>query len=142
MKKLFSGIKLVHIFLFLIGLCALIFFFPLSQNHVLMDTISPVVAIIDEGGMIGTGTLIDETTVLTSRHILEPGKRYGVRFSDTRIEWAQVRATHPILDIALLSLKNPRKSEYYSISHQNATVGLSVVALGIQSEEFSLKQLH
>lgn len=105
-----------------------------------MDSTASIVAIIDEGGMIGTGTLIDDDTILTSRHILTRGKRYGVRFADTGIEWAQVRATHPTLDIALLSLENPHEGKYPTISTQKLTAGLSVVALGIESESFSLAQ--
>ena len=69
------------------------------------------------------------------------GNRYGVRFSDASLEWSQVSAIHPTLDIALLSLEKPHKGEYPIISLQKPTAGVSVVALGTESDDFSLVQL-
>lgn len=83
---------------------------PLSIQesvHNIIDTISPaVVMIVNKDGISGTGIMIDrEGTILTSKHLITAGERYGIRFADNEIEWARTLALHPTLDLALLKLE-------------------------------------
>lgn len=58
-----------------------------SVQSVLEKTSPATVMIVDDRGVIGGGVLIDSTTVLTSKHLLQIGKRYGIRFADDEIVW-------------------------------------------------------
>lgn len=83
---------------------------PLSIQelvHNVIETTSPaVVMIVGKDGISGTGVTIDtQGTILTSKHLIRVGERYGIRFSDNEIEWARTLALHPTLDLALLKLE-------------------------------------
>lgn len=78
-----------------------------SVQSVLEKTSPATVMIVDDPGVIGGGVLIDSTTVLTSKHLLQIGKRYGIRFADDEIVWWSPLALHPELDLALIVLEKP-----------------------------------
>lgn len=82
------------------------------------DVRPAVVMILDREGIIGTGTLIDPETVLTSKHFLVAGEHYGVRFSDSSLGGVASLTIHPTLDLALLRLDTRYEAEYPRISRQ------------------------
>lgn len=111
--------------------------------HSIISSVSPsVVMIVDTSGVIGTGVLIDRNTILTSKHLLQEGKRYGVRFSDNDIEWASVKSLHSTLDLALLTLVAPHGNSFPSfvLSQAGFQSGDFVIAFGVLSQGPSFMQ--
>jgi serine protease Do len=107
------------------------------------DMRSAVVMILDEGGIIGTGTLIDAQTVLTSKHFLVEGKRYGVRFSDSSLASVVSLTLHPNLDLALLSLlslDSPYRTQYPQISSQKPSLQTPVIAFGTHTQDATISE--
>jgi S1-C subfamily serine protease len=104
------------------------------------DTRFAVVMILDEGGIIGTGTLIDAQTVLTSKHFVAEGKRYGVRFMDASLASVASLSLHPSLDLALLSLDLPHRTQYPRISSQKPSLQGPVIAFGTQTQDTTIAE--
>ncbi len=104
------------------------------------DMKSAVVMILDEGGIIGTGTLIDAQTVLTSKHFLAEGKRYGVRFMDASLASVASLSLHPSLDLALLSLDSPYRTQYPRISSQKPSLQGPVIAFGAETQDATIAE--
>ncbi len=106
-----------------------------SVQSVLEKTSPATVMIVDDRGVIGGGVMIDSTTVLTSKHLLQIGKRYGIRFADDEIVWGSPLALHPDLDLGLVVLEK----EYVSFAHPITSQALIkkgdfVIAHGIISQ--------
>jgi S1-C subfamily serine protease len=131
MKALLSSVRLSQILLLIIIVLTTIslalHFFSSSAPA---DTRSAVVMVLDEGGIIGTGTLIDDQTVLTSKHFLVEGELYGVRFSDSSLASVVSLTLHPSLDLALLRLDSSRNLRYPRISSQKPSLQTPVIAFG------------
>lgn len=102
------------------------------------DVRSAVVMILDREGIIGTGTLIDPETVLTSKHFLVAGERYGVRFSDSSSAWVASLTIHPALDLALLRLDTKYETGYPRIFRQKPSWEVPVVAFGAQIQDATI----
>ena len=83
-----------------------------SVQSVIAKTSPSSVMIVDESGIVWGGVLVDSSTILTSKHLVQIGKRYGIRFSDNDIVWWSPIALHPDLDLALVALEK----EYTSIA--------------------------
>ncbi len=96
--------------------------------------------IMDEGGIIGTGTLIDAQTVLTSKHFLVAGKRYGVRFSDSSLTSVKSAVLHPSLDLALLRLDTAHQARYPRISLQKPPLQSPVIAFGAEMQDATISE--
>lgn len=94
--------------------------------------------ILDREGIIGTGTLIDPETVLTSKHFLVPGERYGVRFSDSSLGGVASLTIHPTFDLALLRLDTRYEAGYPRISRQKPSWEAPVVAFGAQIQDATI----
>lgn len=94
--------------------------------------------ILDREGIIGTGTLIDPETVLTSKHFLVAGERYGVRFSDSSLGGVASLTIHPTLDLALLRLDTRYETRYPRISRQKPSWEDPVLALGAQIQDATI----
>jgi len=80
-----------------------------SSVHDAISLVSPSVVMIVDEWVIGSGVLIDEQTILTSKHLIQADKKYAVRFSNNDIEWAVSISLKADSDLALLRLDNPRK---------------------------------
>lgn len=104
------------------------------------DTRSAVVMVMDEGGIIGTGTLIDAQTVLTSKHFLVAGKRYGVRFDDSSLASVVSLTLHPSLDLALLRLDSAHEARYPHISLQKPPLQAPVIAFGAEMQDATISE--
>lgn len=87
--------------------------------HAVIERMAPAtVMIVDDQGIIGGWVLVDVSTVLTSKHILQIGKKYAVRLSDNEIAWGTPVALHPDLDLALLALDQEHASFAHPIASQ------------------------
>jgi len=96
--------------------------------------------IMDEGGIIGTGTLIDAQTVLTSKHFLVAGKRYGVRFSNSSLTSVMSTVLHPSLDLAFLRLDAVHEARYPRISRQKPPLQAHVIAFGTEMQDATISE--
>ncbi len=141
MKPPFSSVRLSQALLLIIIILAIIsIILRFFSSSVPADTGSAVVMILDEQGIIGTGSLIDPQTILTSKHFLEQGDRYGIRFSDGTLEWAVPSSIHPTLDLALLSLDSAKKRHYLWLASRWWDIGMSVIAFGALTESRIISQ--
>lgn len=99
-----------------------------------IDIISPaVVMIVDRDGISGAGLIIDtQGTILTSKHLIQTGARYGIRFANNDIEWARPLAFHPTLDLALMKLEVTHTTPQVAIISSQALLrsGDFVLAFG------------
>lgn len=88
-----------------------------DQIHVTQGTVSrATVMIVGKEGITGAGVIIDEKgTILTSKHLVQMGERYGIRFADKEIEWARPVSLHPTLDLALLTLETHKKRSFVPV---------------------------
>jgi len=87
--------------------------------HTVSESVSPAVAIIFRGDVIvGTGVLIDEYTVLTSKHSLQWDESYLLQFPDGTRTQSTILSVHPHLDLALLKLSKPHSSPLTLITSQ------------------------
>lgn len=96
--------------------------------------------VMDEGGIIGTGTLIDAQTVLTSKHFLVAGKRYGIRFNDSSLASVASLTLHPSLDLALLALDSAHEARYPHISLQKPPLQAPVIAFGAEMQDATISE--
>lgn len=135
---------LLLIIIFLSVLSLILHFFSSSNPA---DIRSAVVMILDEGGIIGTGTLIDAQTVLTSKHFLVEGESYGVRFNDSSLASVVSLALHPSLDLALLRLDlallrldAAHEIRYPRISLQKPQLQASVIAFGTEMQDATISE--
>lgn len=135
---------LLLIIIFLSVLSLILHFFSSSNPA---DIRSAVVMILDEGGIIGTGTLIDAQTVLTSKHFLVEGESYGVRFNDSSLASVVSLALHPSLDLALLRLDlallrldAAHEIRYPRISLQKPQLQASVIAFGAETQDATIAE--
>jgi hypothetical protein len=117
MKSL-PSVRLSQIFLLIIIVLSVLSLILRFFSSPTPDVRSAVVMILDREGIIGTGTLIDPETVLTSKHFLVAGELYGVRFSDSSLARVISSRLHPTLDLALLRLDTRYEAGYPSISRQ------------------------
>lgn len=141
MKSPLSAVRLSQILLLVIIALATILlslrFFSASNPA---DTRSAVVMILDESGIIGTWTLIDAQTVLTSKHFLVEGKRYGVRFVDASLVSVVSLTLHPSLDLALLRLDSSHNLRYPQISSQKPSPQAPVIAFGTETQDAAISE--
>lgn len=87
--------------------------------HTVIERTTPAsVMIVDNQGIIWGWVLIDVSTVLTSKHILQIGKKYAVRLSDDEIVWGTPVALHTDLDLALIALDQEQTSFVHPIASQ------------------------
>lgn len=139
--KSISSVRLSQILLLIIIVLATVSlalrFFSSSASA---DIGSSVVMILDESGIIGTGTIIDAQTVLTSKHFLIEGKRYGARFNDSSLASVVSLTLHPNLDLALLSLDLPHRTQYPRISSQKPSLQSPVIAFGTQTQDTTIAE--
>ncbi len=112
-----------------------------DQIHVTLDTVSrATVMIVGKTGIIGAGAIIDEKgTILTSKHLVQMGERYGIRFFDKEIEWGRPIALHPTLDVALMTLENHPQRDFIPLiaSRTFLRLGDVVIAFGALPESQS-----
>ncbi len=139
MKSL-SSVRLSQILLLTIIVLSVLSLILRFFNSPIPDVRSAVVMILDEGGIIGTGTLIDSQTVLTSKHFLVEGNRYGVRFVDASLASVVSLTLHPSLDLALLSLDSPHRTQYPRISSQKPSLQSPVIAFGAQTQDATISE--
>lgn len=139
MKSL-SSVRISQILLLAIIVLSVLSLILRFFNSPIPDTRTAVVMILDEGGIIGTGTLIDAQTVLTSKHFLVEGKRYGVRFSDLSLASVVSLTLHPSLDLALLSLDSPHRTQYSRISSQKPSPQTPVIAFGAEIQDTTIAE--
>ncbi len=81
--------------------------FQESVHAAISKNAPATVMIVDDVGIIGGWVVIDSTMILTSKHLVEIGKRYGIRFADNDIVWWSPVALHPELDLALILIEKP-----------------------------------
>lgn len=136
--KLLSSVRLSQILLLIIIALSVLSLILRFFSSPVPDVRSAVVMILDREGIIGTGTLIDPETVLTSKHFLVAGERYGVRFSDSSLGGVASLTIHPTLDLALLRLDTRYEAEYPCISRQKPSWEASVVAFGTQIQDATI----
>lgn len=106
-----------------------------SVRFVLEKTSPATIMIVGDRGVIGGGVLIDASTVLTSRHLVQIGQRYGIRFADNEILWASPLALHPDRDLALLSIEKKSPHFIHPITSQALLrKGDFVLAHGVLSQ--------
>lgn len=73
--------------------------------------------------------------ILTSKHILQIGKKYAIRLSTNDIAWGTPIALHPDLDLALVALEREHTSFVHPIaSEASLRAGDFVVAFGVLPE--------
>lgn len=141
MKAPLSSVRLSQILLLIIiVLTTISLVLRFFNSSAPVDTRSAVVMILDEGGIIGTGTLIDSHSVLTSKHFLIEGKRYAVRFVDASLVSVVLLTLHPSLDLALLRLDSPRNLRYPRISSQKPSLQTPVIAFGTETQDTTIAE--
>jgi S1-C subfamily serine protease len=108
--------------------------------HTTLETLSGATAILTEDQrVIGSGVLIDSSLLLTSKHLVQIGKTYDVRFSDTHtVKWVPI-GLHPDLDLALLVLEKAQANSVPIITSQAlVSPGDFVIATGAITSQWSL----
>ncbi len=114
--------------------------FQESVHAAISKNAPATVMIVDDAGIIGGWVMIDSTMILTSRHLVEIGKRYGIRFGDNDIVWWSPVALHPDLDLALVLIEKsyPNTAQIIA-SSSSLQAGDFVIAGGVlpQTQSFT-----
>ena len=108
--------------------------------HTTLEALSESTAMLaDESGIIGSAVLIDNSLLLTSKHLVQIGKSYDILFSDNQRVKGVPIALHPDLDLALLVLEK-EQSRHVPIITSQALVspGDFVIATGAIVSQSSL----
>ena len=79
------------------------------------------------GGGTGTGFLLDEKTLLTNCHVVEPYRQVGVERRDKSRVLGTVRRLNPKRDLAIVELGTPFEGEVLAVSADDSLVSKQTI---------------
>lgn len=126
----FSAIIIISVFLTACAFFTKDVIIEKNISEILQDAQQATVMVVSGGKILGTGVLIDDRTILTSKHILQ-WESYIVIFSDKKEISARLTSVHPTLDLAILQISPTKYTPIKVISSQVwAKKGDTVYAIG------------
>jgi S1-C subfamily serine protease len=106
---------------------------PRLEQHLLDDANKFTVLLTIEGfegGIRGTGVLIDATHVLTCAHMVQSKELWVYTYPVKRVIMAAPVWVNSFKDLAVLELHEPVELDHYAVFNDTTTVGQPIVVIG------------